>query len=180
MRTVTRAGAIGLILGSAGLVVSCGGGTTATATERLWVSGIPTNAKEPLTAFVTMRSGEDKFLGAFFHGTLLRGSHDVFNWEPTGNGRARVEYLQDGHYANLRFESCKPSTGYDHCLLVTGGPTGTQRYQSRKRWVVRRPGRKRDATVGLFAVTLAELAEDDEQLASALDAAAAVGQGPAS
>ena len=153
---------VALLLLSTGLP-GCGGGGEATPTERLWVSGVPTNPKMPITAFATTRHGEQKFLGAFFSGTLLRGGHDVFEWRDAGKGRAQLEFLQDGTKASIRLETCKPSTGFDHCLLVHGDPTGNVRYQSRKRWVVKRPGRK-DATVTLDA--LAALAEDDPELAA--------------
>ena len=142
----------------------CGGGGQATATERLWVSGVPTNPKTPITAFATTRHGEAKYLGAFFKGTLLRGGHDVFQWHDRGKGRAELQFLQDGTKASVRLESCKPSTGFDHCLLVHGDPTGTVRYQSRKRWVVRRPGRGKASALVMDALT--ELAADDDELAA--------------
>ncbi len=178
MRTVGNATMMGLFLGAVGLAAGCGGGGAATPTERLWVSGIPTDSKAPMTAFVTMKSGEDGYLGAFFEGSLLRGSHDVFRWTPIGKARARVKFLQDGRSATLNLESCKPTRGFDHCLMVDGDPTGTERYQSRKRWVVRRPGRKRDAATGLVVQTLLELAQDDPELAAALDTAAEANLGP--
>ena len=116
-----KATAIGLALGSLGLLATaagCGGDSTATATERLWISNVPTDPKIPMTAFVTMRSGEDRFLGAFFQGSLLRGHHDVFHWTPGAKNHAQVEFLQDGRKVQLKLETCKPSTGFDHCLLV--------------------------------------------------------------
>lgn len=166
-----KAMVIGVAVGAAGVSAGCGGGP-ATATERLWVSTIPTSPKQHITAFLTMSSDEDRYLGAFFRGTLLRGGHDVFEWTEAGKDRARVKFLQDNKYFELKTESCKPDRGFDYCLLVHGDPTGTVRYQSRKRWVVRRPSRKRDAVTGLVAQTMLELAEDDPELAAALDAAA--------
>ncbi|MCA9650432.1 MAG: hypothetical protein H6712_25215 [Myxococcales bacterium] len=179
MRGRSKAMVVGLALGGVLGTASCGGGGAASPTERLWVSGVPTNPKDDLTAFLTMRTEEDRYLGAFFQGTLLRGGHDVFRWTPVGDERAQIEFLQDGKRVALRFETCKPSKGFDHCILVHGDPTGTQRYQSRKRWVVRRPGRKRDATVGMVTQAMLELAEDDAELSAALDAAAAVLEAPA-
>lgn len=162
-----------LALGSAGLVAGCKGGAS-TPTERLWVSGVPTSPKQDMTAFLTMRSddGRDRYLGAFFHGTLFRGSHDVFEWQDTGKERARVRFLQDNREVELRLAPCKPSTGFDYCLEIKGDRTYAGQYQSRKRWVVRRPGRKRDAATGLVTQALLELADDDDELAQALDAAA--------
>lgn len=166
-------------LASWGVVAAmgCGGGQAVTPTERLWISGVPTDPKAELTAFVTMRTSEDRYLGAFFQGTLYRGGHDVFEWTPTAKDRASLQFMQDGRKTAVRLESCKPSTGFDHCILVHGDPTGTTRYQSRKRWVVRRPGRKRDAATGLVPQVMVELAEDDAELAAALDAAGAAMMG---
>jgi len=144
--------------------VACGGGGEATATERLWVSTVPTKPKTPLTAFATMRTGEGKYLGAFFSGTLLRGGHDVFEWQDKAKNTAELQFLQDGKKHRIRFETCKPTTGFDHCLIVHGDPTGTVRYQSRKRWVVKRPGKRKSAQPVLEAMST--LAEDDEQLAA--------------
>lgn len=164
---------MGLALAGSFGAVGCGGGGAANTTERLWVSGIPTNPKQELTAFLTMRSDEDRYLGAFFQGTLLRGGHDVFRWTPTGDAKAQIELLQDGKIANLSFESCKPTKGFDYCLMVKGDPTGNVKYQSRKRWVVRRPGRKKDAAMGMVTQAMWQLAEDDEDLSAALEAAGA-------
>ena len=60
---------------------------------------------------------------------------------------------------------------------MLGDPTGTVVYHSRKRWVVRRPGRKRDAATGLVMGAIFELAEDDPELAAALDSVAATSEG---
>lgn len=144
------------------------GGSEATVTERLWISAIPKSPKTPITAFATMATDGDKFFGAFFSGTLLRGGHDVFEWRPDGNDRASLKFLQDGKKTKIRIETCKPTTGFDHCVIVHNDPTGAGRYQSRKRWVVRRPGRRK-AVAGTFVLdVLEQLAEDDEELADAL------------
>ncbi len=162
---------IGLALVASGLSLGCSGGE-ATATERLWVTTVPTRPKAPITAFLTMRTSDERYLGAFFQGSLYRGNHDLFYWEDLGKDRARVQFLQDERRVELKLEECKPDRGFDYCLMVYGDPTGTTRYQSRKRWVIRRPGRKRDATAGLVPMVMQELAQDDEQLAAALDTAA--------
>jgi hypothetical protein len=176
MRNGVKAIVVGALLGLLAGAGGCGGGSSA-ATERLWVSGVPTNPKDSFSAFLTMRS-DDHYLGAFFHGSFLRGSHDVFKWRDTGKGRARIELLQDGRKVELRLEPCKPTTGFDYCLDVFGDPTDAVRYQSRKRWAVRRPGKRDMAASGLFGATLLELAEDDEELAAALDAAAEAAEAP--
>lgn len=171
----------GLLMGglAAPTLAGCGGGGSATVTERLWVSGVPTKPKDSLSAFVTMKSEDSKdYLGAFYEGSLLRGSHDVFKWRDAGKGHAQIELLQDGRTLELSFETCKPSVGFDHCIMVQRGMHKAVQYQSRKRWVVRRPGRKRDATLGLFNQALLEVANEDDELADVLDAAAAWAEDP--
>lgn len=170
----TKALLIGAALVVAGLSAGCSGGS-ATPTERLWISELPTNAKTDLAAFVTMRSEGDQYLGAFFEGTVLRGSHDVFRWKDTGKNRATVTYLQDERSVVLTLSTCEPDRLFDYCLEVKGDRRLKGRYQSRKRWVVRRPGRKRDAVAGLVIPTMVELAQDDAELAAVLDAAVAEG-----
>lgn len=149
------------------LGAACGGSEPASPTERLWVSAVPTSTKQELSAFVTTRTGDGKYLGAFFHGSALRGSHDVFEWKDEGKSGAALKFLQDGRTAHVRFETCTPSRGFDHCILVHGDPTGANKYQSRKRWNVRRPGKKSIDAV-MIPQVLAELAQDDEELDAAL------------
>lgn len=146
-------------------VAGCGGSDTATPTDRLWVSAVPTSAKQELSAFVTTRTSEGKYVGAFFHGSALRGSHDVFEWKDSGKDAATLRFLQDGRQTKVRFETCSPSRGFDFCLLVHGDPTGAKKYQSRKRWNVRR-GKK--AAILSIPAMFEDLAEDDEELARAL------------
>jgi hypothetical protein len=147
-------------------IAGCGGGSSAEATERLWVSSVPTNPKARTTAFLTTRTSDGKYIGAFFQGSLYRGGHDVFRWKAQAKNAATVEFLQDGQTARLKFEECKPSRGFDYCIIVHGDPTGAGKYQSRKRWAVRRPGKK-TASVGFLVETMSELAEDDDELAAA-------------
>jgi hypothetical protein len=178
MRSGMKAMVVGSLLGcfvGVPTLAGCGGGP-ATATERLWVSAMPTKPTETISAFVTMAAG-DHYDGAFFHGSLLRGSHDVFQWRDAGKGRAKLKLMQDGKKLELRFETCTPRRGFDYCLAVTDRDRTVQ-YQSRKRWVVRRPGKRDLATAGLFGATLLELAEDDEELAAALDAAVEAAETP--
>lgn len=150
------------VLGLAG----CGGKAEATATERLWISTVPTSPKQPITAFLATRTRGGQYFGAFFRGSLYRGGHDVFTWTDRKGG-ADIQFMQDGAKARLRFETCKPSKGFDHCLLVVGDPTGTKRYQSRKRWAVRRG--KKDATRSMVTDAIETLAEDDEELRALLE-----------
>lgn len=152
-----------LVLASA----ACGGGDASTPTERLWVSTVPTSAKQEISAFITTRTRDDKYIGAFFRGSALRGQHDVFSWVADGRDAAKLTFLQDGSTRRVRFESCKPSRGFDLCLIVHGDPTGAKQYQSRKRWNVRRPGKRALAAMDV-PLTMAELAEHDAELAAEL------------
>jgi hypothetical protein len=151
------------------LLGGCGGKDTGSPTERLWVSAIPKNPKASLTAFITTRTTGDKFVGSFFHGSLLRGGHDVFEWRNDGEDAAVLKFLQDDDAKRVRFETCKPTTGFDFCLIVHGDPKRAERYQSRKRWTVRRPGRKRDLGPSSVMDVMFELSEDDADLRAALD-----------
>lgn len=146
------------------LLLGCGGGAEATATERLWISNIPTKPTQQMSAFITTRASDGKYIGAFFKGSLYRGGHDVFEWYADGSNEADIKFLQDARQVHLRFEKCEPSTGFDHCMILHGDPTGAKKYQSRKRWVVRRPGKKSDIAEGLVTQTILDLAEDDEDL----------------
>jgi|GEM_PF-1318540 len=153
-------------LGLVGTASGCSGKGEATAAERLWVSTVPTSPKQPISAFLATKAKDGKYIGAFFTGSLYRGGHNVFTWVPKSGG-AELTFLQDNSKAKLRFETCKPSKGFDHCLLVKGDPTGTGRYQSRKRWTVRR-GKSDVAPSQLIPNTIAALAEDDEDLQALL------------
>ncbi len=161
----SKAAALSWILAAS--CASCGGSGAATATERLWVSAVPTSTKAQFSAFVTTRTAEGKYLGALFRGSALRGNHDVFTWKDAGEGGAALVFLQDGRAARIRFEACAPTRGFDHCLLVRGNDAFAQKYQSRKRWAVRRPGKKALDAV-MIPQVLADLAEDDEDWAAAL------------
>lgn len=153
-----------LSLSLALLAAGCGGAGEATVTERLWVSAVPTNPKARTTAFLATKASDGKFIGAFFQGSAFRGGHDVFTWEDRGKDAASIVFLQDGRKVSLRFETCKPTTGFDHCVLVHGDPTGAKRYQSRKRWRVRRPGKKKEAGIASVMAAFAEVSAQDEDL----------------
>jgi hypothetical protein len=154
------------------LLGGCEGSNTGSPTDRLWVSGIPKNPKASLTAFITARTTGDKFIGAFFSGSVLRGSHDVFEWKNEGEDGAVLKFLQDEKTQRVRIETCKPTTGFDYCIMLHGDPKRIERYQSRKRWTVRRPGKKRDAGTLSVVDVMFELSEDDSDLDAAMSFAA--------
>ena len=155
------------------LAAACGS-SDGSPTERLWISGVPSKGTESISAFVTTRTGEGKYIGAFFQGSAYRGTHDVFEWRTDGKDAARLKFLQDGHSMRVRFETCPKKTGFDFCLLVRGDDGREQRYYSRKRWNVRRPGKKKDVLDAVSVPSvLADVAEDDEELQAALELPAA-------
>lgn len=175
MRNGVKAIVVGVLVGLGATAAGCGSGGPAEVTERLWVSALPTKHTEQFAAFLTARSG-NHYVGSFYRGSLLRGSHDVFKWSDKGKGRARVELLQDGKQLDLTLKPCEAVKPFDHCIIVESNRTGPEKYYSRKRWVVRRPGKRELGTSGMFDATLLELADDDDELAAALDEAAAAAE----
>ena len=151
---LARALAIAVLLG----VGACGGGKPAPATQRLWVSSIPTNPKAPVTAFFTARRG-DQYFGTFYHGSAYRGAHEAIRWEPRGDRQAVLHFLQDGKTHRVKVEGCTPDLGFHHCIRLVGGPYGVKKYQSRKRWAI--SGRAQDASA---ADRLQEILADDPDL----------------
>lgn len=162
------ASVVGVVL----LVAGCEGRHTGSPTERLWVSGVPKNPKASISAFVTTRATGDKYVGAFLVGSLYRGGHDVFEWTYEGDDAAVLTFPQDGKSRRVRFETCDPTTGFDYCIIMRGAPTPDERYQSRKRWTVKRPGGKRDAATISVRDVMFELSEDDPDLQATLRSAA--------
>ncbi len=170
-------GALAVVVGS--LLAGCSGGGAATVTERLWISGVPTDPKAEISAFATTKTDQaDRYVGVFYRGSIMRGTHDVFEWRNVGKDDAELVLLQDNQRVKLHFTPCKPTTGFDHCVEVRQGTAKPERYYSRKRWVVRRPGRKRGAALGLFEQVLLEVAEEDDELAAVLDASVALVEDP--
>lgn len=136
----------------------CGKSPGAKITERLWVSKLPKSPKETVTAFVISDVKERK-LGTFYRGSVYRGAHEMFRW--TGDdGVGKMRLLQDGAEHKIKTESCKPSKGFDHCILVHGDPMGVVRYESRKRWALRKKG---DAAPDVEQL-MVELSDEDEDL----------------
>jgi hypothetical protein len=149
----------------------CGKPPPANITERLWVSELPTSPKKDIAGFV-ISEVKGKKLGVFYRGSVYRGAHDMFRWTGEKQGKGRMELLQDGSVYRIRTEPCEPSKGFDHCILMHGDPTGKVRYQSRKRWAVKKKG----AESLDFDVVVSDLADEDEEL-SAFSAGATFDEG---
>jgi len=151
-----------LLVCACGLLVGCRDGGTPTATERLWVTALPKSPKTTISAFFTTKGPRGRYVGAFFKGSMYRGGHDVFEWTVDGTDTARLRFMQDGSVRKIRLEPCKPSVGFDYCMLVHGDPTGAKRYQSRKRWALRRGAQD-------VRSALAQLADEDPELRDAIE-----------
>jgi len=162
-RSVRALSSVGLLVGL--WAAGCRGHAAEDVTERLWVSGVPKGPRAEMSAFATVRGKGDNYLGAFFHGSAYRGQHEVFRYTPTGPKRARIELLQSGAGREVQVETCPPKLPFDACIVLKGDPTGTERYYSRKSWVVRRPGFGGQSVVDVN-VLLHELAAEDEALSA--------------
>lgn len=148
-------------------IAGCRGSAEPTPTERLWVSSLPKNPKSEVTLFASIKASDGKYVGSFFQGSAFRGRHDVFELFPKDDHIAELRFSQDGKTKKLRFEPCEPTRGFDFCLMMHGDPTGTVRYQSRKRWSLKRPGKR--GLSGSAWTALEALATEDEALAALVD-----------
>lgn len=120
------------MLGTGLAAAGCSGEISTGLEGRLWVSGVPTSTKEPISA-LAFRKGDDPY-GILFRGTVYRGTHDVARWHADARDRGTMTLLADGTTYRLRLEACKPTRGFDHCIVLHGGPGGRERFLSRKRW----------------------------------------------
>ena len=171
MKRIARSATLASLCLLTGLAGACGGGGEVQLGDRLWVDALPKGPREPFAAFVVSRPREGAPLyGSFYRGSLLRGGHDVFEWEPGDDpSQATLRLLQDGREAAIRVERCEPSPGFDHCVLLHGDPQGVRRYESRRRW-----GAPESAPAGADALAqLRALAAEDAALAERLGLAAA-------
>ena len=138
-RTSRRA-LVAVLLAGVGLagLTGCFGRPTEGVTNRLWVSEMPKGPRHAVTSFV-VSDVRGKRVGAFLRGSAYRGAHDAFVWVGD-DAKAEIRMLQDGVAHRVRIERCKPSRGFDRCIVVHGDPAGVGRYESRKRWSFRERG----------------------------------------
>lgn len=148
------------------LLPACGSPPPADVTERLWVSSMPGSARESVHAFA-ITEVRKKQVGVFYRGSVYRGTHDAFSWAPNRkNDGGKLTMLQDGRAYEVSVGACEPSKGFDHCMLLQGDPTGVVRYESRKRWALKKGRKKKAADVPSIVM---ELSAEDDELEALLD-----------
>ncbi|MCY1061292.1 hypothetical protein [Nannocystis sp. SCPEA4] len=107
-------------------------------TNRVWLTHVPKKADDVVGALVVFEAKGRRQFGALYHGSLLRGTFELFEWQPDEHdGRARMRLLQDDKSVKIRTESCDPDHGLDACILLHGDPLGAVRYQSKRIWGLR-------------------------------------------
>lgn len=145
-------------------LAGCGGGDAGPLplANRLWLSKLPGKTTDVVGVMVVLQPAEGKAQhGVLYRGSIFRGSFEVFEWLPEGEGRARMRFLQDGKSVKIRTEDCKPDLGFHGCVQLHGDPFGVVRYQTRKRWGVRGSAESLDV-----AAELRGLVEADPELAA--------------
>lgn len=155
---------IALVCALAPLLGACSKPAPDAIVDRLWVSSMPTSPRSTVDALMITDVGK-RSVGSFYHGSLYRGAHDSFTWTSKGKDKGEIRLLQDQRAHAVQVRSCKPDVGFDQCILLEGDPKGVVRYQSRKRWVIPKRGKKQLDMQGVIA----ELAEDDEELEALLE-----------
>ena len=146
-------------------LAGCGGGDEPLPLHnRLWLSKLPTKPTDTVGAMIVLQAAEGRAqYGALYRGSVVRGGFELFEWKPEADGRARLRLLQDDKLVKIRTEACKPDVGFHACVMLHGDPSGTVRYQTRRRW-----GVKASAGALDVAAELRGLAEVDPELALAL------------
>ena len=154
---------LALAAGALSTFAGCGKAPPAEVADRLWVAEMPTSPRSMVNAFVLTEVGK-RNVGSFYHGSLFRGTHDSFTWTTKAKDRGVIYLLQDQRNHEVRTRSCKPTAGFDQCVLLEGDPKGVVRYQSRKRWAIPRRGKTLDVPT-----LMVELAEEDEELEALIE-----------
>lgn len=107
-------------------------------TNRVWLTHVPKKVDDSVGALVVFEAKGRRQFGALYKGSLLRGSFELFEWQPDEHeGRAHMRLLQDDKSVKIRTESCEPDAGLDSCIMLHGDPLGAVRYQSKRIWGLR-------------------------------------------
>jgi hypothetical protein len=144
VRTFTRTlqtAALAILGASLTSVTACGGGGAEhelPLTNRVWLTHVPQKADDVVGALVVFEAKGRRQFGALYRGSLLRGSFELFEWQPDGDsGRAHMRLLQDDKSVKIRTETCTPDPGLEACVMIHGDPLGAVRYQSKRIWGLR-------------------------------------------
>lgn len=120
----------------------CRGESSDAVVDRLWISEIPRSGRANFVAFA-LSSQKGRSFGVVHDGSLYRGSHRALNFKQLAPGRFELLWLQEQRKARVEAEKCRPSAGFDYCVVMRGMGFGATRFQSRKRWRLRiTPGKK--------------------------------------
>lgn len=125
---------VGLLVVACSLAIGagCGADDATSIHDRLWVSDVPANPREEISAFA-ISSLRGRNLGAAYQGSVYEGTQRAFRMELEGR-RATFEMLQDHTRHSVTIRDCKPTTGFHFCIEMDDEIAGSRRYQSRKRW----------------------------------------------
>ncbi|PCC71442.1 hypothetical protein SAMN02745121_00983 [Nannocystis exedens] len=157
-------------------MTACGGDGAENSlplTNRVWLTHVPKKVDDSVGALVVFEAKGRRQFGALYKGSMLRGSFELFEWQPDGQeGRAHMRLLQDDKSVKIRTESCEPDAGLDACIMLHGDPLGAVRYQSKRIWGLRgRPAISSPLELDIAGDVRALLAADPEL-------AALVGEAP--
>lgn len=132
------AGGRALLLAWACGLTACGGGggETHELLDRLWVTDVPAGPREVFRGFA-VADVRGRQVGAFYDGSVYDGRQRAFKISIAGD-KVTFALLQEELEAEVRVRACRPSTGFHLCLELVGDPLVAGRYQSRKRWTLRR------------------------------------------
>ena len=119
-----------------------GGGEAHELLDRLWVTDVPAGPREVFRGFA-VADVRGRQVGAFYDGSVYDGRQRAFKIAIEGD-KITFALLQEELEAEVTVRACRPSTGFHLCLELVGDPLVAGRYQSRKRWTLRR---SRDAQI---------------------------------
>ena len=118
------------------LAAACGETERPGLADRLWVSDVPASPKESFSGFAVAQV-KGRSAGALYQGSMYEGRQRVFRLESRGS-RVTFVMMQDGERLEAEIRNCKPTTGFHVCVELVGAAAIEGRYQSRKRWTLRR------------------------------------------
>lgn len=137
LRAPGWARALGPLFAAVLALGACRGAPEADFADRLWVSTMPGDAREPFFAML-VTGARKRHVGVLHAGSLYAGRWELFAFKRKNAKSATFEFLQSGARHEVQFVPCKPKTGFAYCVELQGDPTGVRRWYSKKRWALRR------------------------------------------